>query len=101
MVGFHALQCRDENTATGQIVGLLLGSNGTLDSAASPEAMVHSPPWVLGVGSKVRSSIFASDKARSFAGELQVDQTVWVDCGFHVVCIALLVEGKRQVIGAE
>lgn len=53
VVGLHALQSADEHSATGQIVGLLVGGQGALNGTAGPEAVVHGAPGVLGIGAKV------------------------------------------------
>lgn len=101
MVGLHALQSGDKDSAAGQVIGLLLGGDGALDGAAGPEAVEHGAPGVLGVGAEVGGTVLADDETGRLAGELEVHNAVGVDSGLDVVCVALFVESDGQVIGAE
>lgn len=100
-MGLHALQRWDEHTAAAEIVGLLLGGDGSLDGTAGPEGVDHRTPGVLGVRTEVGSTVLADGKPWGFAGELEVDDAVWVDGRLDAVCVALLVKGDGQVIGAK
>lgn len=101
MLGLHSLDSRDENTATGEVVGLVLGGDGTLDGASGPEGVDDGTPGVLGVGSEVRGTVLSDGEARGLAGELQVNDAVGVDGGLDMVGVTFLVEGDGHVIGAE
>lgn len=101
MVGLHALQSADEHSASGQIVGLLLGGQGTLDGTAGPETVVHGAPGVLGIGTKVRGTILASNEARRLAGNPHIDNAVGVDGGLDVIGVAFLIQGEGEVISAK
>lgn len=101
MVWLHALKRMDEHAPTREVKGLFLGFDGPLHGTPGPECMVHRAPWVLGVGAKIRGSIFTDHQTRRRPGEGQLHQTIVVDGGFDGVRIGFFVEGNAQVIRAE
>ena len=101
MVGFHALQSRDKDSAAGQIVCLLLGGEGALDGAAGPEAVIHGTPGRLGIRAEQRGPILACDETRCRPAELEIHHAVGVDGRLDLVHIALVVEVDGQVVGTK
>jgi hypothetical protein len=101
VVRLHALQSHNEDTTTGQVVSLVLGSDAALDGATGPEGMAHGAPGVLGVGAEVGGSVLADNEARRGLGELEVYIAAAVDGRLDVVGITLLVEGQGQVVSTE
>ena len=102
VVGFHALERVDEDTAAfGEVVRLVWGDDTARKEAAGPEAVAHLAPGVGRVCAVSRGTIGADLEAWSVAFENQVNQGGLVARGFDGVFVAGLVQGDGDAIGIK
>lgn len=101
MVRLHALKSVNEETASSEIDGSLLGDDAALDFASRPEGVPHLAPRVLGISAKVAGTILAHNEAGCGSGECEINDTAGVCARLDVVALAVLGEGDGAALGVE
>lgn len=97
----HALEGMDEEAATTDIDGTLLGDDAALDVASRPEGVSHFAPWSARVCAKGADTVLADDEAWSGSRELDVDNAAGVGAGLDVVALSVLGQGNAASLGME